>query len=597
MIDWIIALVIASILALLQYGRPGRIPGSLWPMALRWVSVALIAALLLGAPSGPPRQPPAMVALDASASWLRGGDSSTWKQALQEATSRSSEQPLLFGDSARALEEGAVPADRNSVVRPAVDRALAAGRPLVVLTDGVIDDPDALTGLPAGSRVDVRPPPEFPDLAAVSLDAPRSLVSGDTIDIAITVASGALRTAGSRVVLQAGGRVLDTIRVDPMTPFSERRLSVRVTPPGSGPVLVTAIAQLDGDREPRNDTIAAALEITRGAAAVFVSSSPDEDSRFALSVLRGTLALPTRAYLQLAPGVWKVEGTLTPITGDQVRSALQSAPLAVLHGDTGVFGPPRALGRGALALLPNNIERGADWFAVGAPASPLMNALSDLPWDSLPPLDVSSRMPTGDWAALTVARSRQLDRQPAIVGYEGARRIIIVGAAGFWRWRFRGGASEPAYTALWGSVFDWLAAGRFDARAALPAQASVRAGEGVAWHRGTSIDSSVNVALIRRGITPDTVTLALHFGQGASAATPPLSPGVYDARVRGGSAVIVVNASGELLPRQPTVRAGPVGARMASTEAPRLRDRMWPYVVVVLALCAEWILRRRAGLR
>ena len=597
MTAWIIALLIATVLAWLQYGRGARSAAQSVPMALRWIAVALIVALLLGAPAGPPQQPTPIVALDASASWLRGGDSTAWKQMLEKASSRSSEKPILFGDSARTMAGDALPGDRNSLVRPVVDRAIAAGRPLVVLTDGIIDDPDALGGLPAGSRVEVPASSAIIDIAPVSLDAPRSVVSGDTVDVAVTVASGAVRTDAGRVILRSGATVLDTIRVEPLTPFSERRLTTRLTPPGTGATVITAITQLAGDREARNDTVSTVVDITRGAAAVFVSSSPDEDSRFALSVLRGTLALPTRAYLQLAPGVWKVEGALTPISAEQVKQAVQGAPLAVLHGDTAIFGPPRALGRGALALLPNNIEHGPDWFAVAAPASPLMNALSDLPWDSLPPLDVSTRMLVGDWAALTVARSRQLDRQSAIVGYEGARRIIIVGAAGFWRWRFRGGASEPAYTSLWGSVFDWLAAGRFDARAALPAQASVRAGERIGWHRGAGTDSTITVALTRRGSRADSAVTALNFGAGSSSESAPLEPGTYEARVRGGSALIVVNASRELLPREPTVRAGDIGARVTSVEAPRLRDRLWPYVMVVLALCAEWMLRRRAGLR
>ena len=597
MTAWTVAILIASAITWLQYGSASRGPASLAALALRWVAVLILSALLLGAPAGRPKQPSPIIALDASASWLRGGDSSAWKQALRQAASRSSEQLVLFGDSTRVMAGDPTPGDRNSLVRPVVDRALAAARPLVVLTDGIIDDPEALNGLPAGSRVDVSVAGTFADLAGLAIEAPRSAVSGDTIEVAVTVASGAVRTSAASIVVRAGATVLDTIGLDPLAPFSERRLTMRVAPGGNGPTVITAIARMPGDREPRNDTVSTVVEITRGAAAVFVSSSPNEDSRFALAVLRGTLALPTRAYLQIAPGVWKVEGPLTSISAREVRSAVQTAPVVVLHGDTAVFGAPRSLARGALALMPNDVERGADWYAVAAPASPLMATLGELPWDSLPPLDVAPLPPNGDWTALTVARARQLDRRSAIVGFEGTRRVVVVGASGFWRWRFRGGASAPAYTALWGSVFDWLAAGRFDARAALPAAGAHRAGEAIQWQRGTTSDSSVRVELTRRGDTTVRAPMTLRFGASPTVESAPLDPGVYEARVRGGTSVIAVNASRELLPRQPTVRSGPIGARASLAEAPRLRDRLWPFVVLLIALCAEWMLRRRAGLR
>jgi hypothetical protein len=72
---------------------------------------------------------------------------------------------------------------------------------------------------------------------------------------------------------------------------------------------------------------------------------------------------------------------------------------------------------------------------------------------------------------------------------------------------------------------------------------------------------------------------------------------VYDARMPGGSAVLAVNASRELVPRRPTVSAiqapdiASVGARTS------LRDAWWVWLAAILLLCTEWLLRRRAGLR
>ena len=57
-----------------------------------------------------------------------------------------------------------------------------------------------------------------------------------------------------------------------------------------------AATRSDGDAEPANDTLRAALELSAGASAVFVSSAPDEDARFGVALLRGALSLPTRGF-------------------------------------------------------------------------------------------------------------------------------------------------------------------------------------------------------------------------------------------------------------------------------------------------------------
>jgi len=59
----------------------------------------------------------------------------------------------------------------------------------------------------------------------------------------------------------------------------------------------------------------------------------------------------------------------------------------------------------------------------------------------------------------------------------------------------------------------------------------------------------------------------------------------------------VVNASGEMIPRRPTVKSGVFGGRASLADAPLARDLGWLYVAAILALCAEWLLRRRVGLR
>ena len=81
------------------------------------------------------------------------------------------------------------------------------------------------------------------------------------------------------------------------------------------------------------------------------------------------------------------------------------------------------------------------------------------------------------------------------------------------------------------------------------------------------------------------------------AETSALPVGIYDVMTAGGTSLLAVNQSREWVPRRGTVRSGAVGGEPAVGEAPVLREQAWIYLLVVLLLCAEWLLRRRVGLR
>jgi hypothetical protein len=392
-----------------------------------------------------------------------------------------------------------------------------------------------------------------------------------------------------------------------MSAWAERQLDVRArvtAMPGGRTGILRAVVNTTGDAEPRNDTLAAAIEISRAASAVFVSTSPDQDARFAIAVLRGTLALPTRGFLRIAPGNWRHEGTLAPATELEVRQAVRDAPVAIIHGDTAIFGPPQSTSPGPLALLvPPEVDDG-EWYPSAAPVSPLSGALAAIPLDSLPPISVGQPA-RGDWVALEARRGREALRRPVVVGRDTPRRIVTVSGSGFWRWRFRGGVSADAYAALWGGIFDWLAAERADRRGAVPDESSVRAGQAIRWRRGSSADSVVRVVLRRAQSTtappprpPPPDTLVLRFATGAAIQeTPPLPAGTYDVSVPGGQTALVVNAAAELLPSRPRLQSGNAGRRVGADDARRARSHGWLYAVAIALLCAEWIARRRAGLR
>jgi hypothetical protein len=598
MLAWLLSLLFAAVLAWWSYRAPaaGEANRVRWLAALRALAWIIVLALLLDAPAGPRSAVPPIAALDASASWLRGGDSTLWRRAVSAARAASSEL-LLWGDSARTGPAPAAPHDVATRALPLAERALAVGRPLVLITDGELDDPATLASLPAGSRVQVLAHPEAIDAAVIGLDAPRAVVAGDTLEARVTVRAGGVAVPHATLSLVAGSDVIATTTVDSLAPRLERTLTLRGRIQGAvRSVPLAAIVTAAGDVEHRNDTLATGVQVAPAAGAVLASTSPDFDARFLIPVLRGAVALPTRAYYRVAPGMWRQDGTLAAVSEATVRAALAEAPLAIVHGDTALFGAPRAVTKGSLLLYSPSADTIGEWYPVTAPASPIASALSGVPWDSLAPLSVTAGV-HGDWTGLLAAPARSTERRVAIAGSESGRRTVIVGASGFWRWAFRGGASADTYAALWGGIFDWLTAERPDPRAALPADAIVRAGDRIRWRRGTGSDTLVRVELHRRG-EARVDTLALHFGgPGALAESEPLDAGVYETRVSGGTSLLIVNASRELLPRRANVRTGAVGGAAPFGDQPRLRDNHWIYLLLLVALCAEWLLRRHYGLR
>lgn len=597
MLTWVFALAAGIAAAVWSYGTRPAPALAVVAALLRGVAVAGLLGLILDAAVGGRRAARPLVALDVSGSWTRGNDTA-FAAALRRARPGSANGLLLFGDSLRVASAPAEPTDRASRVRPAVERALAAGRPLTVITDGELDDPEALSGLSGGSSVVLIPRGSGADGAVSELRVPRAVMSGDTVDIEVGVVAGAAGAPRGRLSLQLADRAAVTSDVDSLGAFGERLVSVRLPLAAAGGSLVLrAVLTVPGDVEPGNDTLATAIEVSAAAGAVLVSTTPDLDARELASVLRGTLSLPTRGFYRVAPNAWREDGTLAAVSDDVVRRAAREAPLLVLHGDTTIFGNPRAFARGALLLVAPPGAATGEWYPTGTPPSPMMSALSGSPWDSLPPIDVSPQMPAGTFEVLETRRARRLERRAAAVGWERPRRVVLVGGSGFWRWRFRGGVGSGVHAAFWGSVIDWLSAERADERAAVPVEGAIREGRPIRWRRGGPTDTLVAVSLTRAA-PPAKDSLVLRFPPGALfAESPPLPAGVYTADVRGGSSALVVNPTGEFLPRRPSVQEGPVGSGLVLTEAPRLRGIGWIFATVIMALCLEWILRRRLGLR
>ena len=598
MSPWLLALGAGIIVAVIQYGwrelRGGWM--SLLAAVLRILAVTIVVALLLDAPAARAKPVATWAALDASASMARG-DTTVWKASRDSIRRVGAESVFVFGDSVRRLADASKPGDQASLLRPAVERAIGAGHPLVVVTDGELDDPDAARQLPAGSRIVLVKHSVQRDLAVATLDVPRAIVSGDTVEIKVGVSAGSGGSRGGSLALSFDGKPVGTSPVDSLAAFGERSISIKARLEGAtGATLLRAVVSTPDDSEHRNDTVTVSVDVSRAASAVFVSTSPDFDARYALAVLRGALGIPTRGFFRVAPGQWRVEGALTPVAEADVRQAVKEAPVAILHGDTAAFGPPRTVTLGPLALIVTTATEG-EWYASSAPASPLAPALAGLVWDSLPPVGIATTPPNGAWEGVVARRGRGDERKPIVVGVDEPRRVAIVAASGLWRWRFRGGVASDAFTALWGSIFDWLAAERADRRAAVPDERLLRAGDPVRWRRGSAADSVATVTLRQRG-TERVDSLTLRFSPGTNVLEPPaLAAGLYDVTTRGGSGVLSVNPSREWLPRTPDVSAAGVRGLVSADAAPRLRTAGWAYALAILLLCAEWILRRRQGMR
>lgn len=598
MLIWIAALVAGAAAVILVYGvKPGT-GLTLLSAGLRLIAVTGLVALILNAALGAARPAPAMVALDVSSSWLRSGDSSRFREALERARDDASDELLLFGDSTRADGGEVRPADHASRVRPAVERAMAEGRPLRVYTDGELEDAEALAPLVGGSSIVVLRADEAADVAIAELRVVRATVGGDTLDVDVALTASTSGGPPSRLTITLGDRLVTTIPVDSVGPYGERVVRVRLPVPNvTGAILIGATLAAPGDRTPANDSLMVAVDVMPGAGAVVISTAPDYDVRDLAAVLRGTVLLPTRGFYRVAPGRWREEGSLGTATEDDVQRAAREAPLVVLHGDTAVFGDPRSFARGSLLLVAPPSTPSEEWYATGAPTSPMATALGGSPWDSLPPLEVAPVTATGSFEVLETRRARRLERRVAAIGWERPKRTVLVPASGFWRWRFRGGAPAAVHAAFWGSVIDWLAAERADNRAASPADGAVREGQPIRWRRGLPTDTVVPVAFVRRG-SGQQDSVVVRFSSGSLfAETPSRAAGVYDIMTRGGSSVLVVNPAAEVLPRRPSVISGDIGTGEALTDAPRLRGIGWIFAIVILSLCIEWILRRRLGLR
>jgi hypothetical protein len=567
------------------------------PLACRAVAWAALGLLLLNVSCpvvGVPRRP--IVLLDASLSLTAAGG--RWTEARDSAARWG--EVRRFGDERGPADT--LPDRGRSLLEPALIAAAASDRPIVVVTDGEIDDagdlsPDLL------SRVSVRlfPRAPRPDLILRRVDGPARVTAGDSIrlELRVEAVGGVVADTVTVEVSSSGKRVVARrLRLQDGAGRGHLTLSSAALGPGEHVLQVGLVRP--GDAEPRTDVRLHLVTVTPTPGVVLLADPADWDSRFLFRTLRDVAQLPVRGYARLDPAHWRSMADLTVVPDGAVRQAAARADLLVAMGRVrSLTASTAARGIWTWPAGGDSVAAPGDWYLAPGGASPVAGAFLGQPTDSFPPAILLAPMTpaAGDWTALTAQLGRRGAPRPAVFGSEVGRvRRSTVAVVGLWRWAFRGGTSEQAYRTWVAATASWLLGGVDSTRgAARVVRPVVGHGRPVIFEwAGTGPPSAVGISWAG-GSAPAADT---HRFDGSGHAPVFLPPGVYRYRLGGGGGgtVAVETFSEELPPRPPALAAHeaetipPVGRRAA-------RDWLWLFALCVAALAGEWLARRRMGLR
>ena len=570
---------------------------------------------------------PPLVLLDASLSMA--GHGGRWRDALD--TGRALAQGGIiwrFGERVAGFDT-LPPTDGASRLAPALDAAAARGGPVTVVSDGAIPDlADIPPDLARRARIVVLPRAPFFDAFVASVEGPRRVAAGDTIRLRVSYGAAG-KTAGDTARKRAGKgedrsatlavnvsgrRILSRPVVLPDSGIVSTDLTLSPSPAFYGPftgssptggwqVLEVRVEGVAGDSEPRDDSRLFVLEVKPQPSVVLLASPPDWETRFLARTLEDVARVPVRTFIEAEPGGsrWRDAATLESRAPSEVARAVAGAALVIEAGDPATFS--RFSPQGAVLLWPGTRRLDGDWYVQPPPSgpSPLTGALAGVAWDSLPP--ATSLVELAPDSSTTVALAARLARRgparPMVALSEraGARRAVIA-AGGLYRWVFRGGASAEAYRALVAGLVDWLLEqGTGHRERFAPVTYETPNGIPLQWRwTGKGEPSDVVVSL---AADPGHRIDTLRFDAGGRAELR-LPPGVYryaasDGRGAERGVVAVDTYSDEWRPAVPILvpQSGTPGGRLTSVA---LRDRWWLFVVVIVALVAEWAWRRRLGL-
>jgi hypothetical protein len=575
--------------------------------ALRTVALGSLLVLFLDparstrVSGGPPT-----VLLDASLSMQAAGGQ--WSAALDaaRAAAGASGTLLRFGASVTSFDTVAPRAGRSRLA-PALAAAQGRGRPVVVVTDGELDDATTIApALLGGTTVVLVPRDTAAGAALLDVRLPGVIQREDSLAMELTIGTWGVEAAqvGQLEVLAGERRLFARELALPPSPATARRRMA--LPPGTlavGEHTLRVRVTLPGDAEPRDDERWRVVRVTDRPALVVIVDPADWEGRFLVRTLQAVSGTSVRGYARTGDTSWIDMRSQDAVSLPVVRRAARGAGLLVLRG--GNRSAVAARRGGAVWRWPGGSDPSAelfagDWYVTrDVPASPLAGRLAGVGWDSLPPLlGVVPLAPSGgEWVALTARRGRRGAERAVLVGTDTAgQRELTTAGAGVWRWAFRGGAAAEAYRALVAAGVEWLLASEVPARQASLAAAGVTMrGTPVAfrWH-GDSPPDSLVVALEAGG---ERQSVNLRFDAGGVALVP-LEPGVYawsaSAGGRARGVAVVEPYSDEFVPR-PVARlgAGAPGFTWLMTYA---REWWWLFMMALVAFAAEWAWRQRRGL-
>jgi hypothetical protein len=596
----VLVALVAFGLAAFTYLRLERLGRRAWvPLVCRGIAWTALGLLLINVSrpvTGAPLRP--LVLLDASLSM--GAAGGRWAEARDSAARWG--EVRHFGDE--RVTADSTPRRGRSLLAPALLAASGSDRPLMVVSDGEIEDirevpPDLL----ARSTIRLFRRTPQPDIAIARVTGPARVSAGDSMPLEVEVLTVARKAADSVSLEVASGSTRLAQRTLRLKGLLAGRTRV-VVPTGalSAEDHLLRVALLrTADSEPRTDSRLHLITVAPTPGVVFLAGPADWDSRFLYRTLRDVAQLPVRGYVRLEGDRWRSMTDLRPVPRDVIRRAARRADLLILKG--GVADLAEGTNARGIWSWPSG-ESGetqvpGDWYLSPGNASPVDGAFLGQPVDSFPPAMQLTQMEPGprDWVALYAQLGRRGPQRPAVVGRQDGRvRRVTVATEGLWRWPFRGGASEQSYRSWVAATASWLLGGSDSAEGvARPVQPVVPNGRPVVFEWSGPGPAAAQTVTWSGGRSSRVDTL--HF-DGEGRANVWLAPGEYRYRLGtgGGGTVAVEEYSDELLPRMValTPHQGRVTRPSGRTTA---RDWIWLFALCVLALSGEWLARRRLGLR
>lgn len=611
------------------------VPGARVLAAARAAALVLVLLLLFD-PRLPGTVPGAgaqrWMLLDASLSMAAsdGSGATAWDAARERASAVEADgaRVFAFGDD-RA--DGAVPLDGPdrlaSELAPALRLAAEAGvRDVTVVSDLRFGDAVAVRSALETLPVRVRFEPVGGAAANAGIRALNvsDVRLPDTPPVAEIEVFGGTPGDSVEVILHEEEREVARVRVP--VPAAGRTTTTTVELPpaqSSGRVRFSAAIEGGDDAFPEDGEVGTyAVVGHEEGGLVLLSLRPDWEPRYLLPVLESVTGLSSSGFLQAGPDRWITMGAASergaPADSSTVRAAAGAATLLVVHGlhadaPAWVTGALAAPGRhllfledvGAATSLGFQVAgpRDGEWYASpDVPVSPIAGALNGIEVQGLPPLsDVLVLADDGVSAPLSLQQSGAGAPSPALWldDHDRGRRAVGL-ASGFWRWAARPEGRTP-YRQLWSGVVGWLLADQTVATAEpRPLSWVVPRGAEVEW--GMPGSDSLRI-VVEQG---DGVVLDTLVGAGGTVSTPSLPPGQYGYTTLAGADTVssgrfdVAVATDEMLYPPLVVDEladGESTPAAAAIPGVPLRTLPWPYLIILALLCAEWVGRRRAGLR